>query len=320
MRISVALCTYNGEKFLKTQLESILNQTVKVNEIIVCDDLSTDKTKEILDYYAKSYPNLFKIYHNKKNLKSNKNFEKAIKLTTGEYIFLSDQDDLWKENKIEETLLVFKKNKNALGVFSNADLIDDNSNFINKDIKLWDTVYFKPETLKKHNLFEQLILKGNFVTGATLCIKKETLKNILPFKTHDKIFLHDEWIAYCLSKNNSLFFSEKTLISYRLHSNQQIGVDFNYNVLSKKKTYQKYGVFDDIYKPKSFKDFKIVTSTLFNQYQKYKRLNFYETLKSFKLLALYLKADKEMKKSNPILYFFRKQSDKKKGKRQLNCV
>lgn len=319
MKISVALCTYNGEKFLQEQLNSILKQTVNVNEIIVCDDLSTDKTKEILDSYAKYYPNLFKIYHNEKNLRSNKNFEKAITLTTGDYIFLSDQDDIWKENKVEESLKIFNNN-NALGVFSDANLIDEHSNLINKDVTLWDSVYFKPETVKKHSLFEQLILKGNFVTGATLCFKKEALKTILPFKTQDKIFLHDEWITYCLSKNNSLFFSKKTLLSYRLHSNQQIGVDINYPVLSKKKTYQKYGVFDDIYKPKSFKDFKIVTSTLFNQYQKYKRLHFYETLKSFKLLTLYLEADKKMKKSNPILYFFKKQSDKKKGKRQLNCV
>jgi len=103
MKLSVALCTFNGEIFLKEQLDSILNQSINIDEIIVCDDQSTDNTKQILESYKKDNPDLFKIYYNEKNLRSNKNFEKAIKLTSGDYIFLSDQDDIWKENKVEET-------------------------------------------------------------------------------------------------------------------------------------------------------------------------------------------------------------------------
>ena len=87
MKISVALCTYNGEQFLKEQLDSILKQTQKVDEIVICDDGSTDATINILENYSANYPNIFHIYRNKVNLRSVKNFEKAITLCTGDLIF-----------------------------------------------------------------------------------------------------------------------------------------------------------------------------------------------------------------------------------------
>jgi len=321
MKLSVALCTFNGEIFLKEQLDSILNQSINIDEIIVCDDQSTDNTKQILESYKKDNPDLFKIYYNEKNLRSNKNFEKAIKLTSGDYIFLSDQDDIWKENKVEETLAVFKKNKEALGVFSNADLIDENGNLISKKKSLWDSVHFFEEHIPKPiDLNKILIFRGNFLTGATLCIKKDVKEFCFPFRTIEKKFLHDEWFAYILSKRKSLFYSTKKLISYRLHNNQQIGVG-NLNKKTFKPT-KYYKFISGIEKPKSFKDYKILTRNLFNQYEKYKNLNskhpvFAEDIEN-KLLETYLEADINMKKSNPILYFFRKRKDKKKGKRQLN--
>ena len=88
MKISVALCTYNGEKFLKEQINSILQQSIHVDEIVICDDCSIDSTKEILDEFLQDFPNIFKIYINEINLRSNKNFEKAIKLCSGDFIFL----------------------------------------------------------------------------------------------------------------------------------------------------------------------------------------------------------------------------------------
>lgn len=325
MKISVAICTYNGEKYLKKQLDSIIQQTVSVNEIIVCDDLSTDNTKQLLDKYAKNYSDLFKIYHNKKNLRSNKNFEKAIKLTTGDYIFLSDQDDIWKKNKVEETLSVFRKNNKALGVFSNADLINDNDNLISKKVTLWDSVHFFEKKIPKPiDLFKILIFRGNILTGATLCIKKEVKEFCFPFQTIDKTFLHDEWLAYILSQKKALFYTPKKLISYRLHSNQQIGVgdinSINDKYTNKLSDYYKFIL--DIKKPKSFRDFKILTRHLYNQYEKFDKLSSkYPSLaKNIKkeILDAYLEADLNMKKSNPILYYFRKRKDKKKGKRQCN--
>lgn len=323
MKISVALCTYNGEKFLNKQLDSILNQSIKVDEIIVCDDISSDNTLTILKDYKEKYPDLFSIHINSQNLKSNKNFEKAIQLCTGDYIFLSDQDDLWRNDKVEKTLDVFKNNPTAEGVFSNATLIDDEDNIVFEDISLWDSVYFFESKIKKPiDLHKLLILKGNYLTGATLCIKKEVKEFCFPFQTLDKVFLHDEWFAYILSERNTLFYSTENLISYRLHSNQQVGVG---NILKNaekiKKSPKNMQIILGILEPKSFKDYKILTRTLFSQYEKYKELKTYAFLDSDKIeekiLNYYLEADLKMKKANPILYFFRKRKDKIKGKRQL---
>jgi glycosyltransferase involved in cell wall biosynthesis len=323
MKISVALCTYNGENYLKKQLDSILNQTIKVDEIVVCDDLSTDNTIIILNEYKEKYPDLFSININEKNLKSNKNFEKAIQLCSGDYIFLSDQDDLWRKDKVEKTLEIFKNNPSAEGVFSNASLIDDNDNVLFDNISLWDSVYFfESKILKPLDLHRLLLLKGNYLTGATLCIKKEVKAFCFPFQTLDKIFLHDEWFAYILSERKTLFYSTENLISYRIHSNQQMGVgNIVKNAEKIKKSPKNMQIILGIIKPKSFKDYKILTRTLFSQYEKYKKLKIDTFLDSEKiekkLLEYYFDADKQMKKVNPILYFFRKWKDKKKGKRQI---
>ncbi len=99
MILSVALCTFNGELFLKEQLDSIINQNLKVDEIIICDDVSNDTTSIILEEYQFKYPELIKVYFNEKSLGTIKNFEKAISLSMGDLIFLSDQDDVWTVNK-----------------------------------------------------------------------------------------------------------------------------------------------------------------------------------------------------------------------------
>lgn len=323
MKISVALCTYNGENFLKKQLDSILNQTIKVNEIVICDDISSDNTIVILNEYKEKYPDLFSININVQNLRSNKNFEKAIQLCTGDYIFLSDQDDLWRIDKVEKTLEIFKNNPAAEGVFSNATLVDDNDNILFENISLWDSVYFfESKIAKPIDLHKLLLLKGNYLTGATLCIKKEVKDFCFPFKTIDKIFLHDEWFAYILSERKTLFYSTEHLISYRIHSNQQMGVG---NILKNaekiKKSPKNLQLILGIIKPKSFKDYKIITRILFLQYEKYRDLRMETVLDSEKiekkLLDYYFEVDKQMKKAYPILYFFRKWKDKRKGRRQL---
>ncbi len=323
MKISVALCTFNGEKYIEKQLDSILNQSIKVNEIIVCDDQSTDTTILILEKYSLKHPGLFKIHKNETNLRSNKNFEKAISLCTGDYIFLSDQDDLWREDKVEKTLNVFSKNPTAEGVFSNATLINDKDQLLFKDISLWDSVcFFENQIPKPIDLFKLLILKGNYLTGATLCIKKEVKEFCFPFQTIEKTFLHDEWFAFILSQRKTLFYSTDKLISYRLHENQQMGVgNILKNAKKIKKSSKKIKVLLGIKKPTSFNDFKTLTRAYFSQYEKFKVLFKNNKNEHFdltdRLLIQYKEADVMMKKKNPVLYFFRKLKDKRKGKRQL---
>ena len=108
--ISIALCTYNGEKYLREQLDTLVDQTYKNLEIIIVDDCSTDSTMQILEEYAEQYINI-KVYQNKKNLGYIKNFEKALSLCLGEYIAMSDQDDSWALNKIEYLVGLIKDNQ-----------------------------------------------------------------------------------------------------------------------------------------------------------------------------------------------------------------
>ena len=107
--ISVALCTYNGEKFLREQIDSILAQTYKNLEIVIVDDCSTDKTTNIINAYAEKDKRI-KLFQNASNLGFNKNFERALGLTSGEYIAISDQDDIWLPQKLQSLLDNIKNN------------------------------------------------------------------------------------------------------------------------------------------------------------------------------------------------------------------
>lgn len=256
MKLSVALCTYNGSKFIEQQINSILNQTTKVDEIIVCDDKSTDATVSILKEIQVTNPCIV-IIENEINLRSTKNFEKAIQLCSGDYIFLADQDDLWNTEKVAKTLAIFNENLTAEGVFTNADLIDDNGiKLSNKTI--WDSVFFFEKEMQKPIDFVDIIFKnGNIVTGATLCIKKEVKSFIFPFSKDN---LHDEWIASLLAFKNTLYYSSENLISYRIHNNQQIGMK---NLDKMEKITRKKRVILGLDIPNSFSEYRFLLKKIF---------------------------------------------------------
>lgn len=225
MNISVAICTYNGEKFLRQQLDSILLQTVCVNEVIICDDLSTDSTIEILQTYKNKYPGLIKIFINEKTLKTVKNFEKAIALTTGDIIFLADQDDIWCLKKVEIMQRFFYENKNCKLLFSDAKLIDEKG--VDLDAMLWDKWGFTEDIQNKwknnKNAFKDLIANCNKITGATVCFHNSLKSFILPIELPEG-YWHDAWLGLHASAQQGLMFTSQSLISYRIHENQQVGI------------------------------------------------------------------------------------------------
>lgn len=216
MTTSVALCTFNGERFLREQIDSIINQTISVDEIIVCDDGSQDKTVEILEDYAIKFPNIFKIFINEKNLRSVKNFEKAISLCTKDIIFLCDQDDVWISEKVSATLNQFQNYPNVQVISSNAFIINS-VNILQNVISIWDIAEYYFQDLK-----EVLLFHRNFATGATMAIRKNFASCIMPFSP-EKLFHHDEWIAANAIHRNSFLFLKEKLIEYRVHKNQLVG-------------------------------------------------------------------------------------------------
>lgn len=225
MKLSVALCTYNGENFLKQQLDSILGQTDPVDEIVICDDKSSDQTINIIKDYQEKYPELIQLYQNNPGLGTIKNFEKAILHTSGDLIFLSDQDDIWYPEKVEKSCRFFKGNHNCLLLFSDGDLIDDQGTKTRST--LWNKWGFDTVTKSiwqdNKQAFEYLVKGDNKITGATVCFRKSLKNKILPIELPLN-YWHDGWLGTHAAAQEGLFFINESLIQYRVHNNQQVGI------------------------------------------------------------------------------------------------
>ena len=139
-KISIALATYNGAAYLKEQLESYCSQTQLPDELVVCDDCSTDETIRILEKFIQDAPFEVQICKNQINLGVTKNFEKAVSLCTGDYIFLSDQDDIWLADKIKVLTEVLNRHTNAGAAFCNATMCDETGACLGYDI--WEALFF----------------------------------------------------------------------------------------------------------------------------------------------------------------------------------
>jgi glycosyltransferase involved in cell wall biosynthesis len=278
--ISIALATYNGEKFLRKQLDSIFSQTYKNIEVIVCDDCSSDSTVSILEEYRSKFGLEYCI--NEKNLGFVKNFEKAISLCTGEYIALSDQDDVWMENKIEELLNYIGDNDL---VFADAEIIDSTGKIIFNSFK----DYISVKHPKKNQLAR--LLYGNYIYGASMFFKASLKKKILPFP--EDLPYHDIWIAIAAAENNSIKFDNRVLNQYRLHGNNNTGVSNLSDFEGKLKFFnqsneirnRKRQVYVDIIKLSKMKYTKNEQSREFLKAEKYHNLMLNEN-KSF-LFGLY---------------------------------
>lgn len=240
MKISVAFIVYNGARYMRKQLDSILAQSHKVNEIIVCDDASSDNTKEILEEYKNKHPDLFFLHYNKENIGPSKNIEKAIQACTGDIILLADQDDYWEANKVVTIVKWFEANPTMNGVFTNGSLMNSNGEIDNK-FGLWDVMSFPYNKVNNSQDLKLYInTVENSVTGATLAIRNNLAFLKQPFPLI-KYLVHDRWLAINLAETNSLGILNEKLIRYRIHSDQTIGgkteniekyIDLNTNLLS----------------------------------------------------------------------------------------
>ena len=222
MRISVAMCTYNGAEFLGAQLTSIAEQTRVPNEIIVCDDASTDETRSVLESFARTSPIPVSLYFSDQNAGSLKNFERAIGLCTGDVIVLSDQDDVWRADKLQLLEQAFREHPSAGLVFSDAEIVDRNLNSLNR--RMWDQVGFDAHKKKLIRTGKSLdvLINGWTVTGATMAFRSEFVKLALPLPSNIAM-IHDGWIALTVAAVAGVVFIEEPLIKYRQHERQQIG-------------------------------------------------------------------------------------------------
>jgi len=222
MKMSVALCTYNGADFLPAQLASIAAQSRPPDEIVICDDASTDETRTLLESYAATSPVPVSLHFAEENVGVVKNFERAIALCTGDVIALSDQDDVWRNDKLELIEKTFSQSPSAGLVFSDAEIVDENLNPLGR--RMWDEVGFdahKRRLLRSGRALEVLIT-GWTVTGATMAFRSKYVRLVLPIPTSIAM-IHDGWIALTIAAVADLAFIDEPLIKYRQHNRQQIG-------------------------------------------------------------------------------------------------
>ena len=223
--VSVAIATYNGEKFFFEQLESIRHQTLLPQEIVISDDNSSDTTLAIIDQalpekWRKDNGVALKVLRNAEALGPGKNFEQAILSCTRDFIACADQDDLWVPHKLEVLLEAFSKHPEALLVHSDAELVDSTGtpigmtlseglSFSEKELFLLDSGHSLPA-----------IIKRNLVTGATMMVKRELVEISLPLPRDE---LHDGRLALVASLLDAIVFVPEKLIYYRQHDGNQIG-------------------------------------------------------------------------------------------------
>jgi glycosyltransferase involved in cell wall biosynthesis len=222
VKISIAMCTYNGAEFLPAQWESILAQSRKPDEIVVCDDGSSDQTRSLLEKFASESPIPVTLHFNQKNLGSVKNFEQAIRLCTGSIIALSDQDDVWRNDKLQIIEIAFNESANVGLVFSDAEIVDENLNPLGR--RMWSEVCFDPykQKLIARGRALEVLITGWTVTGATMAFRSEFVNLSLPIP--DGIaMIHDGWIALTTATVAAVVAIDEPLIKYRQHEKQQIG-------------------------------------------------------------------------------------------------
>lgn len=207
--VSIVIACYNGERFLKAQLDSIIGQSYQNIEIIAIDDCSTDNTAQILKNYANCYSN-FTFIINDSNLGYQKNFEKGFLLAKGDYIAPSDQDDIWLTNKIE--VLV-----NAIGDYA---IVYCDSAFMNSEGELLGQKMSEAKVLMDFDDPLMFVLGGS-VPGHAMLMTKKLVSDTLPFPAI--IMPHDYWLAYVATFKSSLKFVSQVLVHYRRHDQNIFG-------------------------------------------------------------------------------------------------
>lgn len=214
-RISVIMACYNGERFIIEQMDSIRKQTLQPDEVIICDDCSSDETVKMINKYIKNYHlNTWKLIINEKNIGWMKNFHQLLKETNGEIIFFSDQDDIWKTNKIEIMVNEMKKNNKIKVLSSKADFINSIGNKINVSKKSLPFGKIEKKRLKKNKLNNKFIY--SIFPGCTMAIRADAIKSYNSFDFNN--IPHDALYWKMGTLNEQAYTLNLPLISYRIHN------------------------------------------------------------------------------------------------------
>lgn len=232
LTVSVALATYNGSKFIREQLDSIARQDLQPNEIVICDDVSSDLTVDIVKDFQRGYAGSIRLYENESQMGYVKNFEQAISICRGDIIALCDQDDVWLPEKLRKMAELFVENAECGMVYSDAIVV-------NSELKpLGYTVYSRhgKPNLSSGNVVYSHVKKMR-IKGASIAFRAKYRDYILPITS--QWWGHDRWISFILAVISKIYAIDIPLMLYRRHGGN-VGVDTLLDNQIKKTLRQKY--------------------------------------------------------------------------------
>lgn len=223
MSITVVMATYNGERYIREQLDSIIKQTQKPQRIIVVDDCSNDKTVSIIHDVLKNSEVSYEVIEHKKNQGVAQSFMDGIALADTEYIFLADQDDYWFPVKIKNMMEVICEEDDFSMVVCNAYITDDKLVETGKTMFEYIELpleFDKDKCVLSSDEALELLLKRNYATGMCMLIRKSRLMDVFPFPD---VMVYDSWLAWKLALSGTVVFIQTPYVLYRQHSENVVG-------------------------------------------------------------------------------------------------
>lgn len=225
---SIAVCTYNGERFLQEQLDSLLSQTRLPDQIVIRDDVSGDRTVEILRAFvpvAEALGISVDLQVNARNVGYRCNFDGALRACTGEVIFLCDQDDVWHADKLARMCAEFEMRPGLLALHTNARLIDGGGKVLPRSLFRSLKVGTREVRQMHQGAGLTLLFKRDMVTGATMAFRHIVLADALPLP--ESGWVHDAWIVTLAAMRGDVDTLDFPLVDYRLHDSNQLGLGGN---------------------------------------------------------------------------------------------
>lgn len=212
-KVCILMSTYNGEKYLSQQIDSIMNQTYKDIELFIRDDGSSDKTIQILEEYSRKFKSIIRFTLGE-NIGPAQSFLKLIELAPdADFYMFSDQDDYWLDNKVEKAIDSIKKFESIAMYYSNVTPVDYNLKKLSKN-----DIFLTGET----DLYTLLI--RNEIIGCTICINKLLKEIIIDLGLPNKMIMHDHWIGLVNAVfNGNAIFDKESYILYRQHNSNVVG-------------------------------------------------------------------------------------------------
>lgn len=217
MKIQILLATHNGEKYIETQLDSLIAQQLPADahlSILVSDDASYDSTPEIIREYQERYPSIIEILPEKKSGSAKDNFLRLIGAADADYIFFCDQDDWWLPEKILKTVEAFKSKKKPQLVYSDAFIADENLKIIEADESRLQT-YNRGLTLQR-------LIVQNYISGCTMAVNRALLGGVKK-DSYPGIEMHDWWLAIYAETFGEIIHVPEKLMKYRQHGDNEVG-------------------------------------------------------------------------------------------------